>query len=114
MLNSFCDSVLPIPIKSCANSIVFPVLYSHRTFLFQSLRILVYCSRPSFPDGSAVKNSAMQETQETQVQFLGQEDPLEEGMATHSGILAWEIPWTEDPGGLQPMGHKDSDMSKVT
>ena len=35
-------------------------------------------------------------------------------MATHSGILAWEIPWTEDPGGLQPMGHKDSDMSKVT
>ena len=52
--------------------------------------------------------------QKTWVQPLGQEDPLEEGMATHSGILAWEIPWTEDPGGLQPMGHKDSDMSKVT
>ena len=39
--------------------------------------------------------------QETQVQFLGQEDPLEEGMATHSSILAWRIPWTEQLGGLQ-------------
>ena len=38
--------------------------------------------------------------QETQVQSLGQEDPLEEGMATHSSILAWRIPWTEEPGGL--------------
>ena len=35
---------------------------------------------------------------------LSQEDPLEEGMATHSGILAWRIPWTEEPGGPQPMG----------
>ena len=42
--------------------------------------------------------------QETQVQSLGQEDPLEKGMATHSGILAWKIPWTEKPGGLQSMG----------
>ena len=42
--------------------------------------------------------------QETQVRPLGQEDPLEEGMATHSSILAWEIPWTEEPGGLQSMG----------
>ena len=46
----------------------------------------------------------MQETQEIQVQFLGQEDPLEKGMATHSSILAWRIPWTEEPGGLQSMG----------
>ena len=38
--------------------------------------------------------------QETQVQFLGQEDPLEKEMATHSSILAWRIPWTEEPGGL--------------
>ena len=46
-----------------------------------------------------VKNlSAMKETQ---VQSLGQEGPLEKGMATHSSILAWEIPWTEEPGGLQ-------------
>ena len=42
--------------------------------------------------------------QETWVQPLGQEDPLEKGMATHSSILAWGIPWTEEPGGLQSMG----------
>ena len=42
--------------------------------------------------------------QETQVKSLGQEDPLEKEMATHSSILAWEIPWTEEPGGLQSMG----------
>ena len=41
---------------------------------------------------------------ETQVQSLGQEDPLEKTMATHSSILAWRIPWTEEPGGLQSMG----------
>ena len=39
--------------------------------------------------------------QETQVRFLGQEDPLEKGMATYSSTLAWRIPWTEEPGGLQ-------------
>ena len=42
--------------------------------------------------------------QETQVRSLGQEDPLENGVATHSSILAWTIPWTEEPGGLQSMG----------
>ena len=41
--------------------------------------------------------------QETGVQFLGWEDPLEKEMATHSSILTWEIPWTEEPGGLQSM-----------
>ena len=52
-----------------------------------------------------VKNlPTMQETQEMQVQFLGLEDPLEEEMATHSSILAWRIPQTEEPGGLQSMG----------
>ena len=45
----------------------------------------------------------MQEMQEMQIQSLGWEDPLEEGMATHSDILAWRIPWTEEPGGLQSM-----------
>ena len=43
----------------------------------------------------------MQETEEMRVQSLGREDPLVEGMATHSSILAWRIPWTEEPGGLQ-------------
>ena len=42
--------------------------------------------------------------QETQVRSLGWEDPLEKGIATHSNILAWTIPWTEEPGGLQSMG----------
>ena len=42
--------------------------------------------------------------QEIQVQSLGQEDLLEKGMATHSSLLAWKIPWMEEPGGLQPMG----------
>ena len=52
-----------------------------------------------------VKNlPAIQELQETGVQSLGWEDPLEEGMATHSSILVWEIPWTEEPGGLQSIG----------
>ena len=43
-------------------------------------------------------------TQKTWVQFLGQEDPLEKGMATHSSMIAWEISWTEEPGGLQFLG----------
>ena len=52
-----------------------------------------------------VKNlPAMQETWETQVQSMGWEDPLEKEIATHSSILAWRIPWTEEPGGLQSMG----------
>ena len=57
-----------------------------------------------FPSDSTVKNPpAVQEMQETWVRSLGQEDPLEEEMATHSSILAWRIPWTEEPGGLQSM-----------
>ena len=48
----------------------------------------------------------MQETLETRVQFLGPEDPLEEGMATHSSVPAWRIPWTEEPGGLQSLGSR--------
>ena len=52
-----------------------------------------------------IKNPpAMQETQETWVGSLGQEDPLEEEMTAHSSILAWRIPWTEEPGRLQSMG----------
>ena len=55
-----------------------------------------------FSDGSTVKY--LPAMQETQVQSLGWKDPLEKGMATHSSILAWRIPWTEEPGGLQSMG----------
>ena len=50
--------------------------------------------------------------QETWVRLLGQEDPLEKEMATHSSILAWKIPWTEGPVGCSPPGHKESDMTE--
>ena len=54
------------------------------------------------PSGSGVKN--LPAMQETWVQSLGQQDTLEKEMATHSSILAWRTPWTEEPGGLQSMG----------
>ena len=50
--------------------------------------------------------------QETRVQPLGREDPLEKDMATHSSTLVWRIPWAEEPGGLQSWGHKESDMTE--
>ena len=50
--------------------------------------------------------------QETQIQSLSWEDPLEKRMAAHSSILAWRIPWTEEPGGLQPMGRKELDTTE--
>ena len=57
----------------------------------------------------------MQETLETRVPSLGLEDLLEEGMATHSSILAWRIPWTGEHGGLySPWGHKESDIIEAT
>ena len=49
--------------------------------------------------------------QETGVRSLGPEDPLEKGMATHSSILAWRTPWTEEPGGYSSWGHKASDTT---
>ena len=51
-------------------------------------------------------------TQETWVRSLGWEDLLEKEMATHSSILTWRIPWAEEPGGLQSMGHKESDTTE--
>ena len=53
--------------------------------------------------------------QETQIQSQGQEDPLEKGMATHSSILAWRIPWTEESGGgYSPWGRQESDTTEAT
>ena len=54
----------------------------------------------------------MQKIQETWVRSPGLEDPLEEEMKTHSSILAWRIPWTEEPGGYSPWGRKESDMTE--
>ena len=68
---------------------------------------------------SAVKNlTAMQEPQETWVQPLGLEDPLKEGIAVHSSVLAWRISWTEEPAGLQSVGtqkvrHNGSDLARA-
>ena len=60
---------------------------------------------PIFPSGSVVKNlSAIQEPQEMRVRSLSWEDPLEKEIAIHSNTIAWKIPWTEEPGRLQPMG----------
>ena len=82
--------------------------------MFSRFIDIVACVRASFyfmaeyggpPGGSVVKSlPAMQGLQEMQVRSLGQEDPLEEGMATHSSILAWRILWTEEPGELQFIG----------
>ena len=66
-----------------------------------------------FPSGSSVKN--LPAMQEIRVRPLGQKDPLEKEMATHLSILAWKIPWTEEPGGLQFLGsqrlNKNNDPS---
>ena len=50
---------------------------------------------------------------ETRAQSLGQEDPLEKGMVTHSSILVWKIPWTEESAGPNPWGHKESDTTAL-
>ena len=59
----------------------------------------------------AQKINSLPAMQETQVQFLGWEDPQEKEMATHSSSLAWEIPWTEEPGGLQYIGSQELDTT---
>jgi len=67
-----------------------------------------------FPGGSVVKNFlAIQKPQETWVQFLDQEDPLEKEMATRSSMLAWRIPWTEESGGSQPIGLQRVDRTET-
>ena len=64
-----------------------------------------------FPGGSAVKNPPVNAGDPDLIPAW--EDPLEKEMATHSSILAWRIPWTEEPGGLQSMGSQESDMTKL-
>ena len=70
---------------------------------------------PSFLERTSLMAQTVQNppaVQETWVQSLGQEDPLEKEMATHSSILAWRIPWTEQPGGLPSMGSQELNMTK--
>ena len=83
------------------------ILLSLSTEWQQCIYTLKSCAwvRWGYPGGSDSKESACRFwRQETWVSSLGQEDPLEKGMATHSSILACRIPWTEDPGGLQSVG----------
>ena len=82
---------------------LFFLSLSFKSFVYMC--VYIYIHTHIFSSGSAIKNlPAMQELQETQVLSLGREDPLEKGMATHSSVLAWRIPCTEEPGGLQSMG----------
>ena len=67
-----------------------------------------------FPSGSPERSLPTTEVQETWVQSLSQADPLKEAMATHSSILAWRIPWTEKPAGLQSTGGKELGMTELT
>ena len=86
----------------------FLFLHFDSSFLFMAEKyafLRMYHSFGGFSSGSSVKSlPTVQKPQQTlRVQPLGQEDPLEEGVATPSSILAWRIPWTEEPGGLQSM-----------
>ena len=79
-----------------------PCLYHQKTLFFFFNQIIFQLIARNIPGGPVLKT--LPATQETWVQSLGQEDPLEKGMATHFSILAWRIPWTEKGGGLHPMG----------
>ena len=100
--------------RTQVREVLFPCLLHH--FCQAHWNILVWGDRVwSFPCGSVVKNlPSMQELQETWVPSIGLEDPMVKGMATHSSILAWRIPWTEEPGGLQSISHKESDPTGAT
>ena len=90
--NAGDPSLIPGLGRSAGEEIGYPLRYSWASLVAQ-----------------LVKNSPAM--QETWVRSLGWEDPLEKGMATHSSILAWRIPWTEEPGRLQSMGCKESDTT---
>ena len=88
-----------MPIKWSSSSLLF--LFFCVRWQADSIMYIIYYMETAraFPTTQLVKN--LPAMQETQVQCLGQEDPLEKEMATQSNILAWKIPWTEEPGGLQ-------------
>ena len=86
----------------------FTELKETLTYVYQFIKDIVKDEQASIV-AQSVKN--LPEVQETQVQPLGGEDPLEKEMAKHSNILAWEIPWTEAPGKLQSVGSQKSDMT---
>ena len=72
--------------------------------------LLIFQKKQGFPGSSAVKKN-LPSMQEMRILSLGWEDPLEEGMATFSSSLAWEVPWIEEPGRLQSMGSEELDTT---
>ena len=95
--------------SSCLSRAKLP-RYALRTCRLSEIKssdfFIAYFCGIGFSGGSVVKN--LPAMQEAQIQALGQVDPLEKEMSTRSSILAWEIPWTEEPGGLQSMGLRKS------
>ena len=79
---------------------------------FHSLNVPLFEQRPKRASLVAQRLKRLPARQETQVQSLGREDPLEKEMATHSSILAWRIPWTESLVGYSPRGRKESDTTE--
>ena len=111
--SAVCVHICPLPLEPPSQPRLHPTPLSHHRppswvpVLYGSFPLTIYFTHGSVYVWASlvaqmVKN--LLAMQETWVQFLGQEDPLEEKMATHSSILAWRIPWTEEPGGLQSMG----------
>ena len=86
----------------------FPFFEKQRSH-YVNFTALVLCNLTKLTIAQLVKN--LPAMQETWVRPLGSEDPLDKEMATHSSILAWRIPWTEEPGTLQSMGLQESDMT---
>ena len=84
----------------------FPLLENRKKNSFSYLKNDLTNNMMNYMVAQMVKN--LLAVRETQLQTLGQEDPLENARATHSSILAWRIPWTEEPGRLQSMGRKES------
>ena len=124
IIHSAKNFLITLALNSHSDCMLVPIILQrrNRACVPQISRSLTAHLRSSEPDLSSantenlnwaslvaqmVKNlSAMQETW---VGSLGQEDPLEKGMAPHSSILLWKVPWTEEPGGLQSGDHKDAD-----
>ena len=110
--NSYCSGVNCILVSApgfwnkVPETVISPVTRALGTSV---ILILVFDPIPE-PGAQMVKN--LPAVQETRVQSLGQEDPLEKEMATHSSILAWGIPWTEEPGSYSLWGHKELDTSE--
>ena len=85
--------------------VTYPSQQGNPPFLGLHPFFILIIATMGFPGGSAAKIlPAMQEPQETWVRSLGREDPLEKGVATHSSVPVWRIPWRKEPGGLQSMG----------